>query len=224
MTRRRILLSAGAVIVVAGAAIGWWLVSPLFLDTVVDEAFPFDMPSQSELEEMTADEISELESEFVAAMPSEQTLENLSAEDRQTVQDKIMTVAVEMPDHPMDESAPAQAAPTALLLGNFTGADDFHSGSGDATIFQVDGDRRILRFENFKVTNGPALSVLLSPNPSPESSGGLGAYIDLGPLKGNIGNQNYDISTLMNLDDFKSVVIYCVPFHVVFATATLDRP
>ena len=224
MTRRRVLFSAGAVILVAGAAIGWWLVSPLFIDNVVDEAFPFEMPDQTELASMTADEIVELESDFAAAMPSEKTLESLSDDDRQTVQEKVMTVAAEMPDHPMDDSAPEEAGPQPLLTGNFTGADEFHRGSGVAAIFRVAGDRRILRFEDFNVTNGPALSVLLSPNPSPATSRDLGAYIDLGPLKGNIGNQNYEISPATNLDEFKSVVIYCVPFKVVFAVATLAAP
>ena len=47
-------------------------------------------------------------------------------------------------------------------------------------------------------------------------------YIDLGQLKGNRGSQNYDIPADFVIGDELSVVIYCVPFHVVFSTATLD--
>ena len=47
-------------------------------------------------------------------------------------------------------------------------------------------------------------------------------YVHLGALKGNIGNQNYEIPAEVDLSEYKSVVIYCVPFHVVFATATLS--
>ncbi len=224
MTRRRILFSGGAVVVIVGAIVGWWLISPLFIDSVVDEAFPFEMPSDSEMADMTSEEMSQMQSEFDEAMPSEATLENLSVEDRQAVQDKVMTVAAKMPDDPMDEPMPAQTEPVAILTGDFMDADSFHQGSGAAKVFRLPDDRTVLRFENFMVTNGPALSVLLSPNPSPASSGDLGDYVDLGPLKGNIGNQNYEISPSTNLDDFKSVVIYCVPFHVVFATATLEQP
>ena len=49
----------------------------------------------------------------------------------------------------------------------------------------------------------------------------LGDYIDLGSLKGNIGNQNYEIPAGTDLSQYQSIVIYCQPFHVVFATATL---
>ena len=224
VARRRILIPAGAVVVIVGAIVGWWLISPLFIDSVVDEAFPFEMPSDSEMADMTSEEMSQMRSEFDEAMPSEATLANLSAEDRQAVQDKVMTVAAEMPDHPMEEPMPDPAEPVAILTGNFMDADRFHLGSGVAKVFRLPDDRTVLRFENFMVTNGPALSVLLSSNPSPASSGDLGDYVDLGPLKGNIGNQNYEISPSTNLDDFKSVVIYCVPFHVVFSTATLEQP
>jgi hypothetical protein len=46
-------------------------------------------------------------------------------------------------------------------------------------------------------------------------------YIDLGFLKGNIGDQNYDLPAGVDLSQYNSVVIYCLPFHVVFSTATL---
>ncbi|MDH3600540.1 MAG: DM13 domain-containing protein [Candidatus Tectomicrobia bacterium] len=47
-------------------------------------------------------------------------------------------------------------------------------------------------------------------------------YMDLGSLKGNIGSQNYPIPAETDIVPFKSVVIYCMPFHVVFSTATLN--
>ena len=106
-------------------------------------------------------------------------------------------------------------------MGQFRGADDFHRGSGTATIFRTPDDKLVLRLTDFMVTNGPALSVLLSSAPAPASSQQLGDYIDVGALKGNIGNQNYEIPDGTDLSAYNSVVIYCVPFHVVFATATL---
>ena len=65
------------------------------------------------------------------------------------------------------------------------------------------------------------MHVLLARDPVPSSRDDLGEYLDLGSLKGNVGNQNYEIPSGTDLSQFKSVVIYCVPFHVVFATATL---
>jgi hypothetical protein len=52
---------------------------------------------------------------------------------------------------------------------------------------------QVLRFEDFSATNGPDLHVLLATNPAPASRVDLGDYLDLGSLKGNVGNQNYDI-------------------------------
>ena len=224
MNRRRLFVLAGTAVAIGAAAIAWWLVSPLFIDTVVDEAFAFDLPSEDEMAEMSEDELAELEADFEAAIPSEGTLSKLAEPDRRAVQERVMAAAAAMPGHDMDESMPADAGPTAVLQGEFTGADDFHRGAGDATIFRIPAGGYVLRLENFSVTNGPALSVLLSPASSPRSSDDLGDYVDVGALKGNIGNQNYEIAAIHDVTRFKSVVIYCVPFHVIFATADLAQP
>ncbi|MEM7336152.1 MAG: DM13 domain-containing protein, partial [Chloroflexota bacterium] len=59
------------------------------------------------------------------------------------------------------------------------------------------------------------------PNPLTRDEVGTD-YIDLGSLKGNMGNQNYEIPADVDLSQFQSIVIYCQPFHVVFSTATLN--
>jgi len=75
------------------------------------------------------------------------------------------------------------------------------------------------------VTNGPELHVILAPHPNPESRGDVTAagYVDLGKLKGNIGDQNYAIPENVDLPGVGSVVIYCKPFHVIFSVATLQK-
>ena len=72
-------------------------------------------------------------------------------------------------------------------------------------------------------TNGPDLRVVLSPHQSPDSRGDvkLPGYVDLGKLKGNKGDQNYNIPDDVDIDAQGSVVIYCEPFAVVFSVATL---
>jgi hypothetical protein len=50
----------------------------------------------------------------------------------------------------------------------------------------------------------------------------LGDYLDLGSLKGNVGDQNYALPADFDPTLYKSVVIYCQPFRVIFATATLQ--
>jgi len=103
--------------------------------------------------------------------------------------------------------------------GNFVEIDFIHKGSGDALILEYPG-KKILRLENFKVTNGPDLYVYLAKSSSPGGSvQSLGDFIDLGRLKGNIGDQNYDLPD--NAAGFASVVIWCKKFAVLFSYAVL---
>lgn len=114
---------------------------------------------------------------------------------------------------------PAQA--TVLARGRFVDADAFHKGSGMALIAQVDG-QRLLRLEEFQVTNGPDLYVYLAAHPKPATREDVDqGFLNLGRLKGNLGAQNYELVPGTDLSRYRSVVIYCQRFHVVFATATL---
>jgi hypothetical protein len=117
---------------------------------------------------------------------------------------------------------PAAGEWLLVAEGQFSGADSFHMGSGSAGIYQQ-GEQRVLRFEEFSVTNGPDLHVVLTRHPAPSVPSEVGEdYVDLGPLKGNLGNQNYEIPPGVDLSEYLGVVIYCVPFHAVFAAATLS--
>ena len=86
------------------------------------------------------------------------------------------------------------------------------------------GGEYLLRLEEFKVTNGPDLRVLLSAHPDPMSRSEVkdDGYVELGKLKGNIGNQNYEIPSGVDISGYRSVVIYCKPFHVIFSVAPLS--
>jgi hypothetical protein len=226
MNKRILLIVGGLIGLVIIAAVGWYLVSPLFIDNTVDEAFPFDLPDQAELEAMSGLEMKELETEFMAAVPSEEEVAGLSPETQAQVVDRVMVAAaVVMTDKEIDETMMAETANAEWVVaaqGQFEGADSFHQGSGRATIFQQ-GEARALRFEDFSVTNGPDLHVILTKHPAPTSRAEVGSdYIDLGQLKGNIGNQNYEIPADIDLSEYQSIVIYCMPFHVVFSTATLS--
>jgi hypothetical protein len=221
MNKRTIIIVAGIIGVVAILAVGWYLGSPLFINNPVDEAFPFEAPEEAAIEAMPEQEREDLEKEFMAALPDMATIENLSPADRDAVEDKVMDAAtIVMMNKAVADDMMADEWAT-FAQGEFVGADDFHQGSGSATMFRQ-GDRRVLRFEEFSVTNGPDLHVILTRHPSPASRGDVGEdYIDLGSLKGNMGNQNYEVPADVDLSDYQGVVIYCVPFHVVFATATL---
>lgn len=72
------------------------------------------------------------------------------------------------------------------------------------------------------MTNGPDLHVLLVPSGDPETREDITGYLDLGSLKGNIGDKNYNIPDGMDVTGYGSVVIYCQPFYVIFSVASLS--
>ena len=146
-----------------------------------------------------------------AVIPDDMTPEQVESE---------MEEAAAAPNVESAEAMPGSAV--ELTSGSFSGADDFHEGSGRATIYELEDGQRVLRFEEFMVINGPDLRVLLVPHPSPASREDVAGYLELGSLTGNIGNQNYDIPADVDVTEYGSVVIYCKPFHVLFASAPLS--
>ena len=117
----------------------------------------------------------------------------------------------------------APAGPVKLKSGEFRDQDSFHKGSGQATFYRGPDGAHLLRLENLDVTNGPDLHVILSPHPDPMNRDELktDGYVDIGKLKGNKGNQNYEIPDDVDVTAQQSVVIYCAPFHVIFSVAPL---
>jgi hypothetical protein len=120
-----------------------------------------------------------------------------------------------------EEARPTPAEPVALVSGEFH--DVTHHGSGTATIFRLPDGQHILRFENLDVLNGPDLYVWLSAAEDADDARTIldAEYVELGRLKGNIGNQNYEIPAEVDLSQIKSVTIWCRQFSVNFATAPL---
>ncbi|MGQ0550737.1 MAG: DM13 domain-containing protein [Armatimonadota bacterium] len=117
----------------------------------------------------------------------------------------------------------ASTQPVFIATGKFAGTDDVHKGEGKALIVQLPTGQRFLRFEEFKVTNGPDLYVYLSGHSSPRNRAQLhdGGAFEIGLLKGNIGNQNYELPATVDPTKYRSVVIYCKRFSVLFASAEL---
>ena len=123
-----------------------------------------------------------------------------------------------------DGAAGDQSGVARIKTGEFKDADSFHRESGQATIYRGPDGSFLLRLENLRVTNGPALHVFLSAHEDPDNSGEVRdqGFFDLGDLKGNRGNQNYPIPTEVDITAYNSVVIYCKPFSVVFSVAPLQ--
>jgi hypothetical protein len=122
------------------------------------------------------------------------------------------------------EPAAGEVPPSfPLTLGEGAFIDLAHTGTGVVKVIELEDGTRILRFEDLDVLNGPDLRVILSPSALVEDDGAYddGAFLDLGPLKGNKGNQNYEIPPEIDLDDFATVAIWCRRFNVSFNAAPL---
>ena len=113
-------------------------------------------------------------------------------------------------------AAPAPKQNVALATGPFKVADE-GSASGTATLIKRAEGGRVLTLTKFAVNNGPDLRVYLVPGDGKDT----GKHIDLGGLKGNKGNQKYDVPGSADVAKYKTVVIWCRAFSVAFARATL---
>lgn len=195
---KHIAIVLAVIVLLAG---GWFFVSPLFIDQAVNEEFDFVLASGG------------VDMEMVMSMPEEK---------RQSMMNEIMDAAARSPDTAATDEMPS-GAPVVVAQGQFVDADAVHKGSGTATLYRVPDGRHVIRFENFRTTNGPALAVYLAKHSSPTRAADVsdGGYVSLGKLKGNVGNQNYDIPENVDISEYGSVVIWCELFGVLFSPASL---
>jgi Electron transfer DM13 len=127
----------------------------------------------------------------------------------------------------VNEPAPFASTgdPQPLYTGTLAGKA--HQTSGRATIYGSPAGKQYLRLTDFMTSNGPDVHVLLAragdQNLNQEIVKGELDSVELGPLKGNQGDQNYDVQTSVDLSKYNAVVIYCERFHAVFGVARLEQ-
>jgi hypothetical protein len=120
-----------------------------------------------------------------------------------------------------DEDGGMSDSPEVLASGEFRPLA--HDARGTALLVELADGRTIVRFENFEVENGPDLKVYLSTASADSDEGALvDEFHDLGDLKGNIGNQNYELAPRVDATRFRTVVVWCRRFSVGFAVAPLE--
>lgn len=185
---------AALAIVVIGLAVAlptaWYLGSPLFTSTTIDEPAPV----------------------VVAQATAAPSIAPTSA----------ATLA---------PTAPAGASPGVVATANpplapalversgmFHGMDDFHFGRGTVRLIETSPGSFTVRLEDFEVRNGPDLYIFLSPS----AKGYDRDSIEIGRLKADKGNQNYQLKAGTDVMAARSIVIWCKQFAVLFATAPLD--
>ena len=116
-------------------------------------------------------------------------------------------------------ASPDAAAPAFEKSGEFTSIE--HDTSGRALIASLPDGSRVLRFEGLASVDGPDLKVVLTSATGDLSGIRDANYVVVGDLKATHGNQNYVLPADVNLDDVKSVVIWCDRFSVAFGAAEL---
>ncbi len=112
--------------------------------------------------------------------------------------------------------------PTAVVAGTFHGVA--HTTSGSAAIYELSGGKRVLRLMNFETSNGPDVQVYLvaADDAKDNQTVTKAGFIHVGALKGNIGDQNYDLPSNVDLSKYRAVTIWCRRFGVNFGTAPLS--
>jgi hypothetical protein len=134
-------------------------------------------------------------------------------------------------DKTVNEEFPGGAAiasiergPMAVTRGSFKSLA--HETRGTASIYQLPDGKRTLRLTEFETSNGPDVHVYLTTAEIEKGSDAIkeAGFIDLGSMKGNKGDQNYDIPADVDLNKFKNVTIWCARFGVNFGQAALGTP
>ena len=206
------IISAIIIIVGAGA---YYLASPLFISTEINEPLP------------TSAVQSESFQRFIAMNEEEkmQTAKQMSSQERNEIMSAAARVNNSL-DEPMDQTLLQQqpqnitsatnTGQDTLRTASFVGVGDgIHNAEGIAKLIRLQDGSNIIRLENLQVTNGPDLYVYLATDKSASD------FVSLGKLKANNGNQNYNIPSQTDLTKYDTVLIWCRPFSVLFGSAEL---
>jgi hypothetical protein len=129
-------------------------------------------------------------------------------------------VATAAPPAAAGEPRGRDERPRNVLLGRGGFESVAHEAEGVASTIRLADGGNVLTLTDFEVDNGPDLRVYLVAGPARDESE-VDDFEDLGALKGNVGDQQYDIPSDLHLDRYSTVVIWCRAFSVNFARAPL---
>ena len=142
------------------------------------------------------------ESTIDEALPSGAVIQPVVKDDKMMMEDDKMM---------MEKMVPVSYS------GSFVGVGDgIHDAQGVTYTIPLENGENVLRLEDFKSTNGPDLYVYLSTDKHASD------FVNLGELKANSGNQNYEIPNDVDLDKYNTVLIWCKAFGVLFGSAELS--
>jgi hypothetical protein len=139
------------------------------------------------------------------------------------VNDSVPVVATGQPA--ATDTAETPAGNRLLAQGTFITHE--HETTGRVQLVELPGGRRQLVLLDLDTSDGPDLRVWLTDQPVIEGTTGWrvfddGSYVELARLRGNKGNQVYDIPSNVDTSQFRSVSIWCKRFAVSFGAAELS--
>ena len=135
------------------------------------------------------------------------------------VNERVATASAQQPAPRHDRSADR---PRNVLLAKGSVQSGEHESHGTATTIRLSSGDRVLTLTDFETSPGPDLRVYVAAGPADEESE-VTDYVDLGGLKGNKGDQQYTLPSDIDLGKYRTVVIWCRAFTVLFARAPLER-
>ena len=117
--------------------------------------------------------------------------------------------------------ASIEKGPMVIAKGGFKSLA--HETQGTAAVYQLDDGKRTLRLTEFETSNGPDVRVYLvaASDATDNDTVTKAGFVDLGTMKGNKGDQNYDVPADVDLAKYRAVTIWCRRFGVNFGTAPL---
>lgn len=123
----------------------------------------------------------------------------------------------------VNEAFPASPQSSAQTLESGTFYGIAHPTAGTATIYRLADGSRILRFTNFKTSNGPDVHIYMVAADDAKDSASVekAGFIDLGSIHGNMGDQNYALGPDVDLSKYRAVSVWCKRFSVNFGAAPL---
>lgn len=221
MRYRLLLITIGAVLVALTFTFPLW--------------FPFFQREQPVAQQEVFPGLSaDMQLVFQALPQDQQAAYRAIAEEDRTKAIAMIEAALQpgIPAPTEQQAMPEMAGGEPIATGSFTRIDAVRWAQGSITIYQQADESKVLRFEQFNAANGPGLRVALAPTP-PEIDEEeemndaspidyiLVSGLDLGPLWGTSGNQNYDIAPEINITQYTNVVIFSPTLEMIYSIAPL---
>jgi hypothetical protein len=219
---KKIMLLA---VVIGAIVVTVFLASPLFISTEVNEPFPTNSAESVSFENfnsLTEDARVKAAENMSISQKNELMIQYAKSDSRNntSILDEPMNETASFSSSSSSPSSTSAGLNNSIISGSFIGVNDgIHNAEGTAKIIPLQhDDANVLRLENLKVTNGPDLYVYLSTDKSASD------FVNLGKLKANNGNQNYNIPAGTDLTEYDTVLIWCKAFSVLFGSVDLKPP